>query len=104
VAILAIFILPDFPATTRSLSPLERKLAQLRMVEDVGEGDEEDHHEGHNQWTGLSMAITDWKVWWLAFALLSQVVSLSFNAYFPSKPPRVSSEVLTIMKVSYPQH
>lgn len=55
------------------------------MAEDVGEGDEEDHYEGHNQWRGLSLAITDWKVWWLAFALLSQVVSLSFNAYFPSK-------------------
>lgn len=84
VAFCAIFILPDFPATTRSLSPLESKLAQLRMAEDVGEGDEEDHDEAHNQWTGLALAFTDWKVWWLAFALLSQVISLSFNAYFPT--------------------
>ncbi|KAF8507454.1 MFS general substrate transporter [Hysterangium stoloniferum] len=84
VAICAIFILPDFPATTKSLSPLERKLAMLRMAEDVGEVDEKDKDEEHSQWTGLTLAATDWKVWWLAFALLSQTVSLSFNAYFPT--------------------
>ena len=85
IAILAMVILPDFPANTRSLSPLERKLAQLRMVEDVGEGDEEDRHDGHSQWSGFSLAVTDWKVWCLAFSNLSQYVSLSFNAYFPSE-------------------
>lgn len=56
----------------------------LRMSEDVGEVDEEDTKEEHNQITGLKLAVSDWKVWWLAFALLSQVLSLSFNAYFPS--------------------
>jgi len=61
IAILAMVILPDFPANTRSLSPLERKLAQLRMVEDVGEGDEEDRHDGHSQWSGFSLAVADWK-------------------------------------------
>jgi MFS transporter, ACS family, DAL5 transporter family protein len=85
VAICAIFILPDFPATTSSLTPLERKLAQLRMAEDVGKEDEEDSSEDHNQWTGFMLAVTDWKVWWLAVACFSLAVSLSFNSYFPSK-------------------
>ena len=85
VAICAIFILPDFPPTTIWLTPLERKLAQLRMAEDVGEENEADIKEGHNQWTGFTTAVTDWKVWWLAFTWLSQVLSLSFNAYFPSE-------------------
>lgn len=84
MAICSIFILPDFPATTRWLSPTERRLAMLRMSEDVGEADEEESKEEHNQFTGLKLAASDWKVWWLAFALLSQVLSLSFNAYFPS--------------------
>ncbi|KAF8511733.1 hypothetical protein BU17DRAFT_54478 [Hysterangium stoloniferum] len=69
---------------TKSPSPLERKLAMLRMVEDVGEVDEKDKDEEHSQWMGLTLAATDWKVWWLAFALLSQTVSLSFNVYFPT--------------------
>jgi len=37
---------------------------------------------GHG--SGLWMAVTDWRVWWLSLALTSQVVALSFNAYFPT--------------------
>ncbi|KAF9452505.1 MFS general substrate transporter [Macrolepiota fuliginosa MF-IS2] len=82
VAILAIFILPDFPTTTRWLSPQERALAIRRMEEDAGVGDEQETEQGAG--SGLWMAITDWKVWWLSLALTSQVVALSFNAYFPT--------------------
>ncbi|KAI0322458.1 MFS general substrate transporter [Amylostereum chailletii] len=80
VAVLAIFILPDFPTTSaRFLTEDEQRLAQLRMVEDVGVGDEASGHLA-----GLKMALTDWKVYWLALALTSMVVSLSFNAFFPT--------------------
>ncbi|GJJ06209.1 hypothetical protein Clacol_000398 [Clathrus columnatus] len=74
----------DFPATTRWLSPDERKLAMLRMSEDVGEADEENQKEEHNQLTGLKLAVTDWKVWWLAFAMLSQVLTLAATLGFES--------------------
>jgi hypothetical protein len=82
VAVLAIFILPDFPATTRWLSPEERALALRRMEEDAGVGDEKETEHGPG--SGFWMAITDWKVWWMALALTSQVIALSFNAYFPT--------------------
>jgi len=81
VAAVAIFVLPDFPTTTRWLTPQERALAIKRMEEDVGVND---HEETGEQGNGLWLAITDWKVWWLAFLLTSQVVALSFNAYFPT--------------------
>lgn len=85
VAFCAMFILPDFPATTRKrwLSPLERKLAMRRMEEDAGVGDEAETEVGGHT-AGLWLALKDWKVWWLAFAMTSQVVALSFNAYFPT--------------------
>ncbi|KAI0368084.1 MFS general substrate transporter [Pilatotrama ljubarskyi] len=85
VAICAIFILPDFPATTRRwwLSEEERRLAMRRMEEDAGVGDEAETEVG-GQLTGLWLAVKDWKVWWMAFAMTSQVVALSFNAYFPT--------------------
>lgn len=85
VAICAIFILPDFPSTTKGkwLSDAERKLALRRMEEDAGVGDEDETEVG-GQAAGLWLALKDWKVWWMSLALTSQVVALSFNAYFPT--------------------
>lgn len=98
VAICALFILPDFPSTTKWLSPLERRLAEVRMAEDVGEKDS----DTVGGLEGLMMAITDWKVWWLALNLTAFVISLSFNAYFPSK--LVPREILLVKEVltTYP--
>ncbi|KAH9844126.1 MFS general substrate transporter [Rhodofomes roseus] len=85
VAACAIFVLPDFPSTSHGwLSPLEVRLAEQRMVEDVGISDENADAAQTSQVAGLRMAITDWKVWCLALALTSMVVSLSFNAFFPT--------------------
>lgn len=39
VALCAVFILPDFPDTTRWLSPQEKFIAQSRLVDDGGEDD-----------------------------------------------------------------
>ncbi|KAI0318322.1 MFS general substrate transporter [Amylostereum chailletii] len=84
VAACAIFILPDFPDTTSWLSPQERRLAQKRMAADVaGIGDEGETETGGFTY-GLRLAVSDWKVWWLALAMTSNVISLSFNAFFPT--------------------
>jgi hypothetical protein len=82
-AIVAYLILPDFPENTRSLSPLERKLAQRRMQEDFGEADADQKEHG-NSLSGFKQAMSSWLVWWMAFALTAQVVGLSFNQYFPT--------------------
>ena len=37
---IAIFMLPDFPSTTKWLTPVERRSAELRMKEDAGVADE----------------------------------------------------------------
>ncbi|QRV72254.1 major facilitator superfamily transporter [Ceratobasidium sp. AG-Ba] len=83
VAAAAIFILPDFPTTTTWLSSEERRLAEVRMAEDVGgEVDKDTAKEGHLH--GFFLAMKDWKVWWFAMALTGITIGLSFNAYFPS--------------------
>ena len=105
VAIAAIFILPDFPTTTRWLTPLERSLAMRRMAEDgglnMGDQEETEHDpfvlpdnsamsrtrllgrltaSGSGFWLAILVAT----VWWLALALTSEVTALSFNAFFPT--------------------
>ncbi|KAF9226488.1 MFS general substrate transporter [Gyrodon lividus] len=83
VAVCAIFILPDFPTTTKWLTDQERRLALKRMEEDAGVGDQGETETG-GRTHGLYLALTDWKVWWFALAMTTQVVALSFNAYFPT--------------------
>jgi MFS transporter, ACS family, DAL5 transporter family protein len=83
VAFCAIFILPDFPASTRWLTPLERRLAEVRMAEEVAGTFDEGSSRG-----GLALAVRDLRVWWLAVALFSMVVGLaSFQNFFPSAYP-----------------
>ncbi|KAH0839991.1 MFS general substrate transporter [Lanmaoa asiatica] len=83
VAFCALFILPDFPASTRWLTEEERRLALRRMKEDVGIGDQNETERGGRA-HGLYLAVADWRVWLFALAMTAQVVALSFNAYFPT--------------------
>ncbi|KAF6762658.1 MFS general substrate transporter [Ephemerocybe angulata] len=85
VAVWAIYVLPDFPETTTGwLTPAEQALAVKRMAEDAGTRPGSDAHGKAGQFNGLSLAICDSKVWFLALGLTCFVLSLSFNAYFPT--------------------
>lgn len=83
VALAAMQILPDFPETTAGwLSLPEQRLAQIRMIEDAGSDQITPAiEEKHN---GFVLALTDWKVWWLAIALAALVAALSYHVYFPT--------------------
>ncbi|KAF5368330.1 hypothetical protein D9758_002157 [Tetrapyrgos nigripes] len=81
VAIWAIFVLPDFPETqlAKFLTPAEQALAVKRIKE------EQHTSTGKESYlTGLRLAVTDWKVWWLSITMTCLTLSLSFNAYFPT--------------------
>lgn len=82
IAIAAIFVLPDLPHNTRGFTEEERQVAQLRMIEDVGEADTDSKDQGVTG--GLVMAMKDMKVWLMMFVLCAYVVGLSFNAFFVS--------------------
>jgi len=103
VAFLAIYILPDFPETTTSwLTPAEKALAVQRMVEDAGISPGTEHRKS-GQFHGLSLAVKDKKVWFLAFGLTCFVVSLSFNAYFPTLTATLGfSPTVTLLLCSPP--
>ena len=80
-------MLPDFPETSSGwLSLPERQLAQQRMKDDTGLGTSliSDHKADLEFYSGFLLAMTDWKVWWLAFTMATLVAALSFHAYFPT--------------------
>jgi len=84
VAILSMYILPDFPEGSNTwLTPAEKIIAVQRVVEDV-EAHADSHAASEGRFSGFHLAVSDWKVWWLALILATMVVSLSFNAYFPT--------------------
>jgi hypothetical protein len=84
VALSAAFVLPDLPHNTRGFTKVELELAQLRMVEDVGEADVDSEDQG--PWDGLFMAVKDIKIYWMMLTFTAYVVGLSFNAFFVSSP------------------
>ncbi|KAF5025363.1 hypothetical protein F66182_2528 [Fusarium sp. NRRL 66182] len=85
IAISAAFILPDLPHNSRGFTEEERQVAQLRMIEDVGEADEDSAEEG--AFYGLKLAVKDVKIYLMMLTFTAYVVGLSFNAFFVSRSP-----------------
>ncbi|KAG0708683.1 major facilitator superfamily domain-containing protein [Suillus ampliporus] len=100
VAISAIFILPDFPHNTRWLTPEERALAISRLTED-GYG-RVDVLGKRTTMQGLWDAVSDWKVWWLSFALIIHFVALSFAIYFPTIVSTMGYDTTVTLLLSAP--
>ncbi|KAG7097006.1 hypothetical protein E1B28_004400 [Marasmius oreades] len=101
MAVFAVFILPDFPETSPWLDSDERALAIKRMTEDTGTHDK--RGDLMSSWSaGFSLAVTDWKVWWLAMTLTCFVVSLSFNAYFPTLIESIGYDPVTTLLLCVP--
>ncbi|CEJ55046.1 Putative Tartrate transporter [Penicillium brasilianum] len=82
IAISAAFILPDLPTNSRGFSEEELLVAQLRILEDVGEADTDS--EEQSPFSGLIMALKDFKIYLMMLAFTAYVVGLSFNAFFPT--------------------
>lgn len=79
IALVAVFLLPDLPHNSRGFTEEERLVAQLRIIEDVGEADTDDKDAG--VFDGFWMAVKDVKVYLMIVSLIAFVVMLSFNAY-----------------------
>ncbi|RSL92698.1 hypothetical protein CEP52_013694 [Fusarium oligoseptatum] len=76
----------------------ELEVAQLRIIEDVGEADVD--AEGQGPFDGLYMALADPKIYIMMITFAAYVVGLSFNAFFVGTPrhaipPHTSRHILT---------
>ncbi|KAH7035770.1 major facilitator superfamily domain-containing protein [Microdochium trichocladiopsis] len=100
VAIAAAFLLPDLPHNSRGFTAEELAVAQLRMIEDVGEADVDE--EGQNAFTGLKMALTDVKAYVMALTLTAYVIGLSFNAFFPTLTKTLGFDYVPTLLMSAP--
>lgn len=82
VAIVAFFILPNFPHTTAWLTEEERELAIWRLTEDIGQ---EDYTEANESFFhGAKLAFTDIKTYVLMLMLTCAVGTGSVSYFFPT--------------------
>ncbi|KJA23079.1 hypothetical protein HYPSUDRAFT_138255 [Hypholoma sublateritium FD-334 SS-4] len=82
IGLQAIWLLPDYPDNTRWLSRAERRLARVRVAEDVGEADEDTEED--TPWKGLLLALKEPKVYIFAMISFSELLGLGFSNFLPT--------------------
>ncbi|KAJ6783314.1 hypothetical protein PWT90_02549 [Aphanocladium album] len=80
VSLGSIFVLPDFPSTTKWLSPEERALAMHRLHAHNGSMDE----ERGPLLEGLKMAALDYKVWLLTLIVILKTTAGAVTQFIPT--------------------
>lgn len=93
VAPIAVFILPDYPGTTRWLSEDEKWLAAARLAaDDIGSAQGHGASSGHL--ASLKESMTDWRTWCMTFLFMmvtgAQTIQVRLDA------PRFLSAALTL--------
>lgn len=85
VAVIAVFVLPNFPRTTAWLTEEEKALAAWRLEEDIGEDDWVDS-EQQSFLHGAKLAFTDIKTYILvSYQAQTFHLCLSANTQFPGR-------------------
>ncbi|TGJ88376.1 hypothetical protein E0Z10_g273 [Xylaria hypoxylon] len=81
VACLAAFILPNYPANTRWLTPEEQAYAQWRLIDDTGEADLADSISVKE---GVKMAFKDPRLYLFTLLQHVSILSQAFQYFFPT--------------------
>ncbi|KAJ3857182.1 MFS general substrate transporter [Lentinula lateritia] len=98
------FLLADYPPSTSWLSDRERVIAQGRLVTDVGiiDNPENDEKTGSGIMRGVFMAISDIKVWALAFMYFTYIMGLSFASYMPTITATLGFSTTITLLLTFP--
>ncbi|OCL01459.1 MFS general substrate transporter [Glonium stellatum] len=80
-AMLSTVVLPNYPATTKWLTPEERSYAQWRLIDDTGEAD---LASSSSLITGLKLALRDPRLYLFTLLQHASLLSQSFQYIFPS--------------------
>lgn len=80
LSLLSMFFLPDFPSTTKWLSEQEAAVAVHRLQMHSGSQDE----ERGPILQGISLAVTDYKVWLLAAIMMTKTTAAAVTSFIPT--------------------
>lgn len=79
-AIVAAFILPDYPHTTKWLTEEEKAFASWRLIEDFSEADD----PNASMLDGVKLALKDYRLYIFVLMQHISLLSQSFQYFFPS--------------------
>jgi hypothetical protein len=74
------FILPDYPATTKWLSDREKAVAIVRLSKDTGVKDE----ETTTLFRSFLLAAKDYKLWILALVIVTKTTAGAVTQFIPT--------------------
>ncbi|GAA5903953.1 hypothetical protein JCM8208_001738 [Rhodotorula glutinis] len=80
-AFCSVFLLPDYPATTKSFTLRQRALAVYRLEVDAGSKDGE---EQVGQLATLKAAVLDWRLWALCVITAAKTTASAFTQFIPT--------------------
>ncbi|GAB7340857.1 hypothetical protein MBLNU457_7218t1 [Dothideomycetes sp. NU457] len=101
VAVLALFILPDYPETTKWLTDSERDMAILRIAE---EANQEDRHDAVTPMQGLVMAFKDPVLYIIWMMQLGLNTAAAFTNFFPTIVKTLGYDTKTTLLLSAPPY
>jgi hypothetical protein len=99
-AVVAVFVLPDFPGNTSWLTEEEREYAVARLVADNNADDEEDAAVGH--WKSFVMACKDWRTWLFTFGQSTCTAAGTITYFIPTLTTSLGYSGRTAQFVSIP--
>jgi len=82
LAVVAVFVLPDFPGNTRWLTEAERKYAVARLAADQNYDDADDADIG--QWKAFVLAVSDWRTWLFCFGQSTLTAAGTITYFVPT--------------------
>jgi len=81
-AVVAVFVLPDFPGNTRWLTEAERKYAVARLAADQNYDDADD--ADISQWKAFVLAVRDWRTWLFCFGQSTLTAAGTITYFVPT--------------------
>lgn len=99
-AFACIFIIPNFPSTTKWLNEEEQAFARWRLKMDA---EEEDDNNSTSLWQGLLLCLKDYRMYIFLLMQHLSILSMTFQYLFPSIVgtlgyPHVQTLLLTVRK------
>ena len=80
-AMVAAFILPNYPHTTKWLTKEEQAFAAWRLLEDISEADT---YSEQGAWAGVKMAVKDYRLYIFVLFQHISLLSQAFQYFFPT--------------------